>query len=111
MRRIGRLPHQDGRTRASAEPGTAGASLTTPSDDQRGHNVQTPEPVRRRIHIDLRAIRENSTRLLGSETASYADLRADAYGHGALQVADALDVEGYEGSSSLPTWTARPYRS
>lgn len=97
MRRIGRLPHQDGRTRASAEPGTAGASLTTPSDDQRGHNVQTPEPVRRRIHIDLRAIRENSTRLLGSETASYADLRADAYGHGALQVADALDVEGYEG--------------
>ena len=59
--------------------------------------MQTPEPVRRRIHIDLRAIRENSTRLLGSETASYADLRADAYGHGALRVAEALDGEGYDG--------------
>lgn len=59
--------------------------------------MQTPEPVRRRIHIDLRAIRENSTRLLGSETASYADLRADAYGHGAVRVAEALDAEGYEG--------------
>ncbi|WP_424464003.1 alanine racemase C-terminal domain-containing protein [Pseudoclavibacter helvolus] len=53
--------------------------------------------MRRRIHIDLRAIRENATRLLGSETASYADLRADAYGHGAIRVAEALDGVGFAG--------------
>ncbi|WP_370455346.1 alanine racemase C-terminal domain-containing protein [Diaminobutyricimonas sp. LJ205] len=54
--------------------------------------------LRRLARVDHDALRRNLAKLTDSPAAEVADLRADAYGHGLLQIARTLDAAGLGGA-------------
>jgi alanine racemase len=74
--------------------------------------VPRPTSVRRWVEISTAALDSNGRR--ARERSRFADLRADAYGHGLALVAERLDAAGFEAfvvSPDVPTVAARHLRT